>query len=70
MTDGLHEYAFEVTVSLRVNARSLQEAKATLAELLNCATIAVVMEGEPNLYEFDGQSASDINGTIRIEGFK
>ena len=80
MTDGLHEYAFNVTLltALRVKARSLQEAKDKLKEHLDCATVnlgevddqAIVaeasMEGEPDLFEFDGEPANDVNGKIEI----
>ena len=78
--DGLHEYAFDVTLltTLRVRAGSLQEAKDKLRKRLDCATInlgvmdgqAIVaeasMEGEPDLFEFDGEPANDVNGKIEI----
>ena len=80
MADGLHEYAFDVTLltALRVKARSLQEAKDKLKKRLDCATVnigemddeAIVaeasMRGKPNLFEFDGEPANDINGEIQI----
>ena len=80
MTDGLHEYAFDITLltSLRVKAHSLQEAKDKLNELLDCATVnlgemdgwavtaEVTMEGDPHLFEFDREPAKDVNGKIKI----
>ena len=80
MADGLHEYAFNVTLltALRVKARTLQEAKDKLKERLDCATInlgemdgeaiiaEVSIEGEPDLFEFDGEPANDVNGKIQI----
>ena len=80
MTDGLHEYAFEVLLysHIRVKAHSLQEAKDKLKERLDCATVnlgemddeAIVaeasMEGDPDLFEFDGEPANDVSGKIEI----
>ena len=79
MTDGLHKYAFKVTLltSIRVDARSLKEAKDKLKEALNRATVVgamggygpiarASMEGEPELFEFDGEPANDVNGKIEI----
>lgn len=67
--NGLHEYAFDVTLlALRVKAHSLQEAKDKLNKLLDCVTInfAEASVGELNLYEFDGEPANDVNGKIEI----
>ena len=75
MTDGLHGYAFNVTLltSIRVDARSLKEAKDKLKKWLDCATVNLgemvakaSMEGEPDLFEFDGEPANDVNGKIEI----
>ena len=73
MTDGLHEYAFDVTLltSLRVKAHSLQEAKDKIKKLIYYVTInptpaEASMEGEPDLFEFDGEPATDVNGKIEI----
>lgn len=81
MADGIHQYAFDIMLktAVRIEARSLREAKDKLIEALNCATVNLgetddgqtlvaeaSIDGEPELFEFDGEPAHDINGNIKI----
>lgn len=67
----IHEYAFDVTFAgaLRIKAASEAEARATLADCLDCIDAnlgawpsgdpilaEVSMNGEPVLYEVDGET--------------
>lgn len=66
-----HEYAFDVTFvgALRIKAASEAEARATLADCLDCADsnlgawpngdpilAELSLRGEPSLYEVDGEA--------------
>ena len=80
MADKTHEYAFDLNllVSVRLNARSLSEAVAQIESHFDCAEVnlgeidgeTVVAEasldGDPELFEFDGNPAEAVGGKIQI----